>query len=199
MLILDERNFNLNTFETIRQKGIVSIPGVLEQNTRDILLRKLSMRQPQKAEAEVGPHRVKQCYDYFDNLLTDTSFQTLASDLTHIIERWTKRNPGFFSQPVQFTDLMAQRYEPGPFGISPHRDGLRYINLVALFVLKGQAEFCLCDSRSGANPVSIENEPGSLLLMRAPGFCGEDFQPFHFVGKISSQRISLGLRQLRTA
>jgi hypothetical protein len=37
--------------------------------------------------------------------------------------------------------------------------------------------------------------PGSLLLMRAPGFAGREDRPFHFLNEVAEERVCLGLRR----
>lgn len=91
-------------------------------------------------------------------------------------------------------DLAIQRYEPGSRGITPHRDHLRYDGLVAVIPLSGTARFCLCHDRSGVGAREVPSPPGSLLLMRAPGFAARSDRPFHFVADVSRRRLSLGLR-----
>jgi hypothetical protein len=36
--------------------------------------------------------------------------------------------------------------------------------------------------------------PGSLLLMRAPGFAGRGDRPYHMLSDVTETRIGLGLR-----
>jgi hypothetical protein len=100
-----------------------------------------------------------------------------------------------FSTPLQFTELVLQRYAPGQLGISPHRDSLRAINLIALVNLGGQAEFYRCDDRQGTNAVLLDTSPGNVIFLRAPGFLNTSVRPFHFLTNIRSIRYSLGLRQ----
>ena len=91
-------------------------------------------------------------------------------------------------------DLAIQRYERGSRGITPHRDHVRYDGLVAVIPLSGAARFCLCPDRSGRDARELPSAPGSLLLMRAPGFADRRDRPFHFVADITRRRLSLGLR-----
>ena len=91
---------------------------------------------------------------------------------------------------------MLQRYRAGALGITPHRDGSRYINLAALFTLSGEARFCLCDDRGGGGARQLDAAPGTVILLRAPGFRGAAGRPFHFVSDIRARRYSFGLRQL---
>jgi len=100
-----------------------------------------------------------------------------------------------FSTKLQFNDLVLQRYLPGQLGITPHRDSLWAINLIALVNLAGQAEFYRCDDRLGTNAVQLDTTPGNVIFLRAPGFLNAQVRPFHFLTGIRSTRYSLGLRQ----
>jgi len=91
-------------------------------------------------------------------------------------------------------DLAIQRYERGSRGITPHRDHLCYDGLVAVIPLSGAARFCLCADRRGRAAREVPSPPGSLLLMRAPGFAERHDRPFHFVADVTRRRLSLGLR-----
>ena len=97
--------------------------------------------------------------------------------------------PGF-----HFNDLIVQRYAANSRGITPHRDHLRYRGLVALVIVSGDGRFCLCQDRSGSGAREVTAIPGDILLMRAPGFAGTSSRPFHFLDRISRERVSFGLR-----
>ncbi len=96
--------------------------------------------------------------------------------------------------PISLNDLVVQRYPPGSFGITAHRDHVRYTGLVALILLSGEGRFFVSETRSGNGAREIPWRPGELLLMRAPGFAGRDDRPFHYLSDITSERYSLGLR-----
>ncbi len=96
--------------------------------------------------------------------------------------------------PLRLNDAIVQRYPKGSFGITAHRDHLRYQGLVALVTLSGAARFCLCDDRAGRGARELPCPPGHLLLMRAPGFGGRRDRPFHFLDRVTRPRLSLGLR-----
>ena len=96
--------------------------------------------------------------------------------------------------PLRLNDLVVQRYPPGSFGITAHRDHVRYTGLVALVLLSGEGRFFVSEARSGNGAREIQWRPGELLLMRAPGFAGRDDRPFHYLSDITSERYSLGLR-----
>ena len=65
---------------------------------------------------------------------------------------------------------------------------------MALVTLSGNARFCLCDDRAGRGARELPCPPGSLLLMRAPGFGNRRDRPFHFLDRVTRPRLSLGLR-----
>jgi alkylated DNA repair dioxygenase AlkB len=96
--------------------------------------------------------------------------------------------------PPPLNDLVVQRYAVGSRGITPHRDHLRYRDLVALVNLAGRARFFICADRSGRDAREIPLPPGSVLLMRAPDFAGRSDRPFHMLSEVTETRISLGLR-----
>lgn len=94
----------------------------------------------------------------------------------------------------RLNDLVVQRYPAGSLGITPHRDHLSYRDLVAIVTLAGRARFYVSKDRSGENAREVAIPPGSLLLMRAPGFAGREDRPFHFLNDIDEERVCLGLR-----
>lgn len=100
--------------------------------------------------------------------------------------------------PPRLNDVVVQRYHAGSRGISPHRDHLRYRDLVVLLTLSGRARLFLCDDRTGAGAEEVDIAPGRLLLMRAPGFAGSDERPFHQLQAVTARRYGLGLRHDRT-
>ena len=94
----------------------------------------------------------------------------------------------------RFNDLIVQRYPAGCRGISPHRDHARYVVVVAILVLSGDGEFCVCQDRSGDVAVEIPARPGDLVLMRAPGLRGVGPRPFHLLRNVTRYRRTVGLR-----
>ena len=101
-----------------------------------------------------------------------------------------------FETALNFNSMVLQRYEKGSIGITPHRDGLSYVNLVCVFVIGGRGRFYVCSDRSGRDAKEIDAAAGNVILMRAPGLFGpEDSRPFHYVADIKETRYSLGLRQ----
>ncbi|MFT5849620.1 MAG: hypothetical protein ACI9H6_000433 [Patiriisocius sp.] len=182
--------------QEILQTGITCIPSFLTKETRKNLLTELSSTPLEDAKPLVGPHNIKQSYTFTTDFDEQGTFCAVRDVLQTQLNGTAK---DLLSEPLSFTDLVTQTYTPPcPVGISPHRDGLKYLNIVAVFILEGSGRFCMCDDREGSNPREIQNEPGDLLLMRAPGFGGGDIQPFHFVNEIKTKRTSFALRHTRT-
>jgi hypothetical protein len=184
--------------DEMRMEGISCVPEFLHTNTTLCMLEELDSAQWHTASPEVGTHKIKQGYRYTGNFPESSIFTAVTHALqAQLNTACAAHRPDYLSVPLQFNDLLVHRYSTGDLGISPHRDGLRYLNVIAVFVVEGKGRFGRCDDREGTNSHGIRNEPGDLLLMRAPGFCGEDIQPFHFVDGIKSQRTSFALRHDR--
>ena len=105
--------------------------------------------------------------------------------------------------PIEFNDFSVQRYPVSKAGesyaISPHLDHGRYINVVAVYILRGFAPFYICGDRSGAIQMEIFTKSGDLILMRGAGFMGIMQRPFHYVGPVTEDRLTFGLRQTASA
>ena len=99
------------------------------------------------------------------------------------------------------TDIHVQRYGRGSAGISPHRDGRRFIKLISVFSLSSPAEFRLCRDRRGSPLRRYQLDSGDLLLLRAPGFAGRSSAgPLHSVsGPKDEVRYSITLRMKQSA
>jgi len=124
------------------------------------------------------------------NLLWD-----LATELEeHLAQALDGLRPPLLSGRFGFNDLVVQRYHPDSFGITMHRDHVRYTGLVALIQLSGDGQFFVSNTRSGSGEREICSRPGDLLLMRAPGFAGRKDRPFHYLSNIVTERYNIGLR-----
>jgi hypothetical protein len=93
-------------------------------------------------------------------------------------------------------EAWVQRYRQASRGITVHKDLKRHGMLVAVFTLEGTATFTICKNRAGDARMSWAAGPGSLVLLRGPGFDGtEDDRPLHAVdGPGDGQRVSLTFR-----
>ncbi len=191
--------------EHLTHIGATSIP-ILTSECRQQLVRTAANLSYQPQAQEVGKRdrvvrqQLASCEDFsqaplflqlrdvFQNLLT----QSLA-----------KLSFEPFLYPIDLNSMVLQFYPPHSIGITPHRDGKRYKNLVCIFILEGKGKFAVCSDRAGNNPIEIDASAGNVLLMRAPGFLGidhslaqrEEIRPFHLIRDITTQRYSFALRQ----
>ena len=141
-----------------------------------------------------GARLVRQDFELSVTFPDDSPFPRFAAALERLLRRALGRLSPSPLTEIELNDLIVQRYQPGSAGITPHRDHVRYEGLVALVNLAGRARFCVCSDRSGSGARELEDAPGALLLMRAPGFAGRRDRPFHFLKDVSEERYSLGLR-----
>ena len=150
----------------------------------------------ESAAATAGRYNVAQDFDICPDVPRSSPIRELREALELRLD--TLLGPAganVLDGPLRLNDVVLQRYAAGSRGISPHRDGKRFINLVCIVVLCGSAPFAVCDDRAGSNAREVEAGPGSLILLRAPGFLGEQARPFHYVGGVASERITASFRQ----
>lgn len=178
-------------------QGAVSIP-FLREDFRLALLREAQgyTYSPEPEIVGRGPDAVRQqaasqCIVSPEGAYAElrTAFQAVCSEVFQSL------TPYPFATRLRLTDLRLQKYARGSLGITPHRDGARFCNLVCIFVIGGQARFAICADRFGREATEIDVSPGRLLLLRAPGFLGSDERPFHYVTDIRDERYTCGLRQ----
>ena len=104
-----------------------------------------------------------------------------------------------FSATATLNSVAVQKYPQGSIGISLHRDQSRYLNLISIFVLEGQAPFFISLDRNPSHAMAIHTAPGDLILLRAPSsaesLAEKRLRPFHAVGRILQERITLLLRE----
>jgi hypothetical protein len=180
--------------------GGVRVPRCLAEAERLLLLHELKRMTFVPQKSEIPEYSVQQNFSAVREFLPGSSFLAVRQELEWYIRRTAKLFEGWsssslFTGTFHFNDLVAQRYAPVKWGITPHRDGKSKRNLIAVFVLEGDGRFCLCDDRAGTNPRELEAQPGDLILMRGPGFLGQNVMPFHFLRDITVQRTTFALRQ----
>lgn len=142
-----------------------------------------------------GGREVYQDFDLCATFEADSPFWDMAQALEAQVHAAAALMPSSpLSSDFRLNDLIVQRYEVGCRGITPHRDHLRYRELVALVTLQGHARFFVCEDRSGLDSREIDMPPGSLVLLPAPGFAGNDERPFHHLSDVTTRRVSVGLR-----
>jgi hypothetical protein len=187
-------HFLIRTLETDRA---VSIP-LLTQSATQVLLREAEglYYEPEIKTVGTGDRVVRTEYSVCNHLPEIGLFPEFKRAFQILIDQPCNGLRGYpFNTPLQFTDTVIQRYEPGQLGITPHRDSLRAINLIVLINLGGEADFYRCDDRQGTHAVRLDTTPGNGIFLRAPGFLSTSVRPFHFLTNIRSTRYSLGLRQ----
>lgn len=142
-----------------------------------------------------GEKAVYQDFDLCADLPKQSVFHALAAELEHLLAAALARTSApLLTHAPRLNDLIVQRYETGSRGITPHRDHLRYEDLVVIIPLSGGARFFVCADRARDAAREVPAPVGHLVLMRAPGFAGSRARPFHFVTDVTERRISFGLR-----
>ena len=106
--------------------------------------------------------------------------------------------PANFSVTAPLNSVAVQKYPQGSIGITLHRDESRYVNLISIFVLKGEAPFFVSLDRNPAHAMAMHTAPGDLILLRGPrnqeSSAEKRLRPFHAVGRVLQERITLILR-----
>jgi hypothetical protein len=174
----------------------VSLPLLGPRNRRRLIGATTGLRyRPATPAVGTGANAVRQDFEICMAIPKSSLLRAFAATLEGLLNAALDRlEPRPLAHPLRLNDAVVQRYPKGSFGITAHRDHLRYEDLVALVTLTGTARFSLCDDRTGANPREIPNPPGDLLLVRAPGFGSRGDRPFHFLDRVTRPRLSLGLR-----
>lgn len=182
--------------ERLFDEDAVAVP-FLSREWRARLLdeaRTLSFRRARPTVGE-GDRTVRQDFDICMTIPDESSLHELRRTTALMLDAALAMiDPCPLDHALRFNDIVVQRYRSGSSGISPHRDHLRYVDLVALLPLSGESRFYVCTSRSGMGARDVPSHPGDLILMRAPGFCGRKDRPFHGVSDIEGERYSVGLR-----
>jgi hypothetical protein len=155
--------------------------------------------EPEDEVVGIGDRVVRQQVSSFEDFPEDSGYVLLKNAFQDLLEQCLVQLGTYpFEMVLSFNSMVLQRYEEGSIGITPHRDGLSYINLVCVFIIGGKGSFYICSDRSGNDSIEIDASPGNVILMRAPGFLGsDDGRPFHYVTDIQESRYTFGLRQKR--
>ncbi len=142
-----------------------------------------------------GERRVYQDFELTTDFPHRGAYRELARAVERLIQAALRAiEPPPLAWDFRVNDLILQRYPAGCAGITPHRDHVRYVGLVAIVVLAGTARFFVCDDRAGSNAREIATPPGHMTVLRAPGLFGRRDRPFHLLREITAERWSFGLR-----
>ena len=184
--------------EELSSVGATSV-RLLEEDFRLALLEEAQDYdyQPEDEIVGSGDRVVKQQVSSFDDFPEDSAYVLLKDSFQGLLEQRLVELEAYpFETALGFNSMVLQRYEEGSLGITPHKDGLSYINLVCVFMIGGRGRFYVCSDRSGRDAKEVDASPGNVILMRAPGLFGaEDNRPFHYVTEIEETRYTFGLRQ----
>jgi hypothetical protein len=184
--------------EELSSIGATSL-RILNESFRKALLKEAAgyEYQPKNEVVGSGDRIVRQQLSSFENFPSESRYLLLRDSFQDLIERGLAGlEPYPFERALNFDSMVLQKYEEGSLGITSHKDGLSFINLVCIFIIGGKGRFYVCSDRSGRAAKEIDAFPGYVILMRAPGFFGaEDDRPFHYVTDIPTKRYSFGLRQ----
>ena len=154
---------------------------------------------PYSPEAEIvgcGGRIVRQQVGSFEGFPDHSQFVLLQNSFQALLNRCIAHSgTSAFQTPLSLTSLVLQKYAKGSLGITPHRDHLRFINLICIFVIGGRGRFYVCSDRSGRDSKEIDASPGHVILLKAPGFIGSRDRPFHYVTDIQETRYTFALRQ----
>ncbi|MDA2921013.1 hypothetical protein MYX76_16250 [Desulfobacterota bacterium AH_259_B03_O07] len=195
-LVLDEFNIN-NLFEELNLIGATSFK-ILNEGFRLRLLEEAETYS-YKAEEEIvgsGDKIVRQQMSSFEDFPKGSKFIKLKNCFQALLDDCLSNLKSYpFDTKLIFNSMSLQKYEKGSIGITPHRDGFRYKNIICNFNISGSGRFFICSDRSRKDSKEIDFPPGSILFMRAAGFLGSDFRPFHYVKDIQDTRYVFGLRQ----
>jgi 2-amino-4-hydroxy-6-hydroxymethyldihydropteridine diphosphokinase len=182
----------------IQRDDAVIIHNVLKEHELEPYLRAARQLTYHEHPKEFGKRKVRQDV-WSARVESGTLLDQLAETLTGAISDLV--GPHMLDAPLRFTHKNVQRYDHGSFGIDTHKDHHHNYNLVALFGLGGEGLFTVYGRLMDSPPpkTQLRIKPGSLLLMKAPGFCGEQYCPWHKVseitGTLDGYRYLLGLRQ----
>ena len=194
---------NLDTASILKDLSSLGATSIrlLDEDFRVALLKEARdyTYEPEDEIVGSGGRVVRQQLSSFEDFPKDSNYILLKNSFQDLLEERLARLGTYpFEMALGFNSMVLQRYEEGAIGITPHRDGLSYINLVCVFVIGGQGSFYVCSDRSGNDSIEIDASPGNVIFMRAPGFLGsEDNRPFHYVTDIREPRYTFGLRQKR--
>jgi hypothetical protein len=195
------KTFDLRRVLTaLETTGATSVP-LLTDSAEQALLQEAVHYQYHR-EADVvgsGDRVVRQEMASFEAFPAESTFLRLRDLLQDRLARQLAAcQPYPFDVPLRLNRLVLQKYDAGSLGITPHRDGKRYMNLICVVVLAGRGRFFVCEDRTGRGARKVEAAPGMAIFMRGPGFHGSQDRPFHSVSEIRETRYTFGLRQRRT-
>ena len=147
---------------------------------------------------EVAGNNIHQDFDICFPAPLTGHFSDCAKMLEMLVADAALTLPNLCEGSFVINDFAIQKYPKASKGIGIHKDSTKYRNFVFIITLAGTSELFICLDRQGSNAVVIDDRPGRLVILPAPGFYGlenEADRPLHGVRHVTEGRLSLGFRQ----
>ena len=188
-------------FEDLSQDGVLatSVP-FFSPDDLNLLIKQCSKLPMRQAKPRVGAagREVIQDFDICFPAPRERALGQLADLLEETIAEVQNRvATPFIDEAFRLNDVAVQHYHPKSQGIGVHMDALRYRGVVFIITLAGQSSLSTCSDRDGNDARIINDQPGQLAVLSAPGFCGregEGSRALHYVHDVTGGRLSIGLR-----
>lgn len=175
--------------------GVISVP-FFSPDEISAMIRNCQKLTYRKAKSVVG-NNVRQDFDVCFPAPRTYAFESCASLLEAGFNACRQEEADLFDADIILNDFAVQHYPIASTGIGIHKDGKRYRNIVCIINLAGSSQFFTCRDRDGNGRQDIDDSPGQLVLLAAPGFRGlsaPDARPLHGVDGIAKGRLSIGFR-----
>lgn len=158
---------------------------------------KLPMRQAKPRVGAAG-REVVQDFDICFPAPKERALAQLASLLEATVAAVNDRTASrYLNEAFVLNDVAVQHYHPKSQGIGIHMDSLRYRGLVFIITLAGESCLSICKDRDGNGQELIDDRPGQLAVLSAPGFSGREGEAarcLHHVHDVTGGRLSIGMR-----
>ncbi len=179
----------------LKAHGGTAIP-ILPEERRMTLVHAAEQATYKNQPTVVGPYKVREELSSCGEFSEESPFIALSEDMTDALNiklAEASIHP-FGGRAVSFNETSLQKYEKGSIGITPHKDNRSSLDLILVVTLKGKGDVFLCADREGTGRKKLPTAPGTLMILRAPGFLGSSRRPFHYVTNIAEERIVFGMR-----
>ncbi|MCH8945508.1 MAG: hypothetical protein IIA85_01130 [Nanoarchaeota archaeon] len=196
-------DFVVSELYDLSKIGALSIPGVLSSKARENIVKgaKSAIKLFWKAPRVEGPviQEMETLY------IEDTDVRDLERSFVDSIKQFKREYGEIYRQISKkagflvdsFNSVGIHYYPYNSQGITPHRDYTRDRDLISIFVLQGQAKFCVCEDRNKKGSINLDSSSGSLILLRAArNDLEQSYRPFHYVEPIERERFSLIVRRI---
>lgn len=177
------------------QLGAIAFPILRAEHALELSKEVDALPFKQQPE-EYGVRKVRQ--DVASVLVPpDSELNRVSDHLEQELGRYF--SPSAFESPLELNFRNIQRYAHGAVGIETHCDESINRNIIVVLALRGTGTFTVYERIGGPILVQWLLTPGTLLLLRAPGFYGatKTDRPPHSVTNITGDpnRDALVLRQ----